>query len=57
MRRAIAAVADLAFILAGTALLCVGASFISPAGPWLVSGAAALIFGTALAVNNYRSRQ
>lgn len=43
------------FLLAGTALLAVGASFVSPAGPWLVTGAVALIAGIALAIPTRRT--
>ena len=37
-----------AFLLAGTALLAAGSSFVSPAGPWIVVGAACTIAGIAL---------
>ena len=39
-----------AFLIAGTAALSVGASFIHPAGPWLVSGGVAVLIGIALAL-------
>ena len=39
-----------AFLLLGAALLAVGSSYISPAGPWLVLGAVSLALGIALAV-------
>lgn len=38
------------FLLAGTAALAVGASYFSPAGPWLVVGIVALLIGLALAM-------
>lgn len=55
MKRAVVALADAiglegAFLLIGTALLAVGTSYITPAGPWLVVGAVALALGLALAV-------
>lgn len=55
MTRLATAAADLLFILIGTALLCVGAAFIHPAGPWLVAGAVSLAAGTAILVSNLRS--
>ena len=38
-----------AFLLGGTLLLAIGASYLTPAGPWFVSGAVALVVGIALA--------
>lgn len=38
------------FLVVGTLMVAVGASFISPAGPWLVVGGVALLLGLALAV-------
>jgi hypothetical protein len=52
----IASVADLVLIAAGTVLLAFGASFISPAGPWFVSGAVLLGLGIAVLAHNVRSR-
>ena len=37
-------------LLLGTGLVAVGSSYISPAGPWIVVGAVALLLGLALAV-------
>ena len=39
-----------AFLLLGAALLAIGSSYISAAGPWLVLGAVSLALGIALAV-------
>jgi hypothetical protein len=39
-----------AFLLAGAALLAVGASYIHPAGPYLVTGGLAVMAGIALAL-------
>ncbi|HUW17423.1 MAG TPA: hypothetical protein VMW94_10125 [Actinomycetes bacterium] len=44
------------FILVGTVLLAAGASFISPAGPYIVTGAVALSVGVALTLAPQRSR-
>ena len=44
------------FIVVGTGLLAVGASFISTAGPWLVTGAIVLAAGLALTLAPNRSR-
>lgn len=57
MRAAIASLADLIFIAAGTALLAVGAAFIHPAGPWIVTGAVSLAIGVAVLATNVRSRR
>ncbi len=38
------------FLVAGTALLAAGSSYIHPAGPLLVTGAVCLLVGLALAV-------
>lgn len=42
--------AEGAFLAAGTALLAIGASYVSPAGPWLVIGVVCLGTGVALTV-------
>jgi hypothetical protein len=47
-------IADLVFIAAGTALLSVGAYYIHPAGPWLVSGSVLLALGVAILARNVR---
>lgn len=47
-------ISDLLFILAGTALLAVGAYYIHPAGPWLVCGLVLLALGVAALVTNVR---
>lgn len=39
-----------AFLLGGTACLATGASYFSPAGPWLVVGVVAVLSGIALAL-------
>lgn len=39
-----------AFLIAGTALLAIGAGYISPAGPFLTVGAVSLLAGIALAM-------
>ena len=39
-----------AFVIGGTAALAIGASFISPAGPWFVVGVVGLLLGVALAL-------
>lgn len=44
-----------AFLIAGTAALSAGASYFSPAGPWLVSGGVAVLVGLALAVPTRRA--
>jgi len=44
-----------AFLLAGTALLAIGSTYLNPAGPWIVVGGVALILGLALAVPTRRS--
>lgn len=56
MKRA-ADFADLFLITAGTALVAVGASFVSPAGPWLVVGSVCLAIGAAILFHNIRSRR
>ena len=38
-----------AFLVAGTALLAIGAGYLSPAGPWLVTGLVAI--GICIAVS------
>lgn len=38
------------FLAVGTILAAVGASYISPAGPWLVIGTVCIVAGLALAV-------
>lgn len=38
-----------ALLLLGTGLLAVGAAYVSPAGPWLVTGGVAVLTGYALA--------
>lgn len=51
MRRLLAAVwPEGVFLFAGTVLVAVGATYISPAGPWFVVGAVALVIGTLLAM-------
>ncbi len=42
--------AEGAFLALGTILVAVGASYLSPAGPWIVTGAVSLALGIALAV-------
>lgn len=54
MTRLVSAVADLLLIVAGTALLCAGASLIHPAGPWLVAGAVFLGAGIAVLLSNVK---
>lgn len=55
MKRLIAAVwPEGAFLLAGTVLVAVGATYISPAGPWLVVGVISLAIGIALALPTRR---
>jgi hypothetical protein len=49
-RAARATGAEGAFLIVGTALLAVGASYVSPAGPWVVVGVVALLIGFALAL-------
>lgn len=39
-----------AFLVAGTALLAVGSTFIVPYGPWFVVGGMAILAGIALAL-------
>ena len=39
-----------AFLLAGTTLLAIGASYLGPAWPWIVTGAVALLIGLALSL-------
>lgn len=38
-----------ALLLLGTALIAIGTSYISPAGPWIVTGAVILLVAIALA--------
>ncbi len=38
------------FLLAGTALLSIGAGLLNPAGPWIVAGAVCFLAGIALAM-------
>ena len=42
--------AEGAFLLLGTVTLAVGASWLHPAGPWLVVGGMSLLVGLALAL-------
>ena len=44
------------YLAFGTASVAVGASFISPAGPWFVVGAVLLAMGVAVLANQVRPR-
>lgn len=43
--------------LTGAALLAIGSSFITPAGPWLVLGTISLVSSVTLAASALRSRR
>ena len=43
-----------AFLLAGTVLLAIGASYIAPFGPWIVAGSLCILAGIGLAIPERR---